>query len=273
MKNWHTRLAIVGSPGKPSWGAQLNSAANFVFVFLGLSGLVLWWPKAWIRRVLRPSLWFNLEARGRARDWNWHNVIGFWSLPMLLVLAGTGVVLSYSWAGNLVFRLAGETPPVQGAPPTPQNPPKPSTTPSALAPTGATPLAPDALLALVQKRHPDFQLITLRFSPPLFAPAANQPPPKNFTVNVKSENAWPPFFANTIVLDAVTGEVKRTDTFADLSAGFRARRWSRLLHSGEALGWFVQFLSGLACLGGCVLVYTGFALAWRRFFARSLPPL
>ena len=25
-------------------------------------------------------------------------------------------------------------------------------------------------------------------------------------------------------------------------------------------------LSGLACLGGCVLVYTGFALAWRRFF-------
>ena len=27
--------------------------------------------------------------------------------------------------------------------------------------------------------------------------------------------------------------------------------------------------AGLACLGGCVLVYTGFALSWRRFFGKG----
>jgi uncharacterized iron-regulated membrane protein len=82
---------------------------------------------------------------------------------------------------------------------------------------------------------------------------------------VTERHPWPPFSVNSLALDPVSGEVKRTDNYATMSAGNRARRWIRLLHSGEALGPFVQFLSGLACLGGCVLVYTGVALAWRRF--------
>jgi uncharacterized iron-regulated membrane protein len=269
MRNWHTRLNIAGSPGNPSLGAQLNSAANFIFVFLGLSGLVLWWPSAWNTRVLRPSLWFNRGARGRARDWNWHNVIGFWSLPLLLLLAGTGVVLSYRWAGDLVFTLAGEKPPAPGA--APAGPPA-ATKPAGPAPTSLTApavLSPDTLLAAAQKQKPDWAMLTLRFAPALMSTPSNQPPPKTFTVVVKSQHPWPPFATDTLTLDAVSGEVKRADTFAALSAGTRARRWIRLLHSGEALGGFVQMLSALACLGGCVLVYTGFALAWRRFFSRA----
>jgi uncharacterized iron-regulated membrane protein len=267
MKAWHTRLNIAGSPGHPSTGAQLNSLANVLFVFLGLSGLILWWPAAWSRRVLRPSLWFNREARGRARDWNWHNVIGFWSLPLILVLAGTGIVLSYRWAGDGVFTLAGETPPTPGPPPAPAARPAAPARPAPRAP--GTVLPPDALLAAAQKARPTWALLTLRFGPPLTARPSGQPAPKTFAVQIKDQHPWPPFFADTLVLDAITGDVTRTDTFAALSTGTRARRWIRLLHSGEALGGFVQLLSGLACLGGCVLVYTGFALAWRRFFPRS----
>lgn len=51
-----------------------------------------------------------------------------------------------------------------------------------------------------------------------------------------------------------------------MNAAQRVRSWTRFLHTGEALGGVGQFLAGLACLGGCVLVYTGFALSWRRFF-------
>lgn len=278
MRSWHTRLNVVAAPRQPNLGAQFNSAANFLFVFLGLSGLVLWWPSAWTARVLRPSLWFNREARGRARDWNWHNVIGFWSLPLLLVLAGTGVVLSYRWAGDLVFTLAGEKPPTQGlAPAIPPAPPRVAPTPPPASAATAVVLTPDALFAAAQKHRAGWALITLRFAPPLSAgPAAKaprngpiQPPPKTFTVLVKDQHPWPPFSVDTLTLDAVTGEVKRTDSFTALSPGTKARRWIRLLHSAEALGGFVQLLSGLACLGGCVLVYTGFALAWRRFLSCS----
>jgi uncharacterized iron-regulated membrane protein len=37
------------------------------------------------------------------------------------------------------------------------------------------------------------------------------------------------------------------------------------LHTGEAFGFFGQTIAGLASLGGCFLVWTGLAMAWRRF--------
>jgi sulfite reductase (NADPH) flavoprotein alpha-component len=43
----------------------------------------------------------------------------------------------------------------------------------------------------------------------------------------------------------------------------------RGLHTGEALGFPGQTVAGLASLGGCFLVWTGFAMAWRRFRYRK----
>jgi uncharacterized iron-regulated membrane protein len=63
--------------------------------------------------------------------------------------------------------------------------------------------------------------------------------------------------------------VLKREGFADLSAGRQLRSWTRFLHTGQALGWGGQFIAGLACLGGCFLVYTGFALSWRRFFGKK----
>jgi uncharacterized iron-regulated membrane protein len=259
MRAWHTRLNFKPGPGNA--GAAINSAANVVFVLLGVTGLVIWWPRLWQWRVLRPSIWF-VGASGKARDWNWHNVIGLWSLPLILLLAGTGVVLSYSWANVLAFRLVGETPPVNLAPPPPLKLGAP--------PAGAAPLSPDAAVAAVQRRFPDWAQVTLRFNPPRPGPAAaSATPPRTITLVVKENSPWPRFNQTTVTLDAYSGETLRTEDYSALSPGLRLRRWIRLLHSGEALGWFVQLLSGLACLGGCVLVYTGFALTWRRFFASA----
>lgn len=264
MRAWHLRLNFKAGPGNA--GATINSAANLLFVFLALSGLVIWWPRIWQWRVLRPSVWFS-GAKGKARDWNWHNVIGIWTLPMILVLAGTGVVLSYKWANNLVFQLAGETPPPNLMPP----PPAPLNL--AVPPVGATPLSTDGAVAAVQKAYPEWSLITLRFNPPRTrAPTAGAKPSRTFTLTVKEKAPWPRFNQLTATLDAYSGDIVRTESYATLSPGMQARRWVRLLHSGEAMGRFVQLLSGLACLGGCVLVYTGFALTWRRFFGGKKAP-
>ncbi|NTV75308.1 MAG: hypothetical protein HGA66_14025, partial [Holophaga sp.] len=47
------------------------------------------------------------------------------------------------------------------------------------------------------------------------------------------------------------------------------RAWMRFLHTGQALGGWGQLVAGLACLGALLLVYTGVALSWRRFFPRG----
>lgn len=43
------------------------------------------------------------------------------------------------------------------------------------------------------------------------------------------------------------------------------RAAARALHTGEAFGFAGQTVAGLASLGGCFLVWTGLAMAWRRF--------
>jgi uncharacterized iron-regulated membrane protein len=272
MRGWHTRLNFKPTPGRPTLGAKLNAAANAGFVLLCLSGLILWWPRAWTARVVRPSLWFVRGARGKARDWNWHNVIGVWTVPVLFIMAATGVVLSYRWAGDLVFRLVGETPPAPIA--RPATPPSPAPALSAsslsLASSGSVvrpnATSVDAELHRIQAQFPAWELITLRFNPPVRGDAMPTPPVSSAIV--RSADQWPPFATTAVTLNPQTGELGKTDTFASLSRGQRIRRWIRLLHTGEALRWPGELVAGVGCVGACVLVWTGLALAWRRFFGR-----
>lgn len=258
MTDWHRWLALEGE--RRPLGKALNGAANLAFVVLCVTGLVLWWPRTW--RGLKGVLVPRLRLSGQARDFNWHNILGFWTLPILVVLTVTAVPISYRWASNLVFRLAGEAPPAQPGPGGMQ-PPPPSLPPST---PGARPLPLEALLARATASAPDWKEVTLRSgggrreSEPQ-APRGPQP----VTAMLREAGSWPRTATTTLFLDPFTGEALRTTRFADLSAGRRLRTWTRFLHTGEALGGWGQALAGLASLGALVLVYTGGALTWRRF--------
>ncbi len=88
-----------------------------MFLFLVLSGIYLWLPKIYVRATLRARVWFNASnSDANTRDFNWHHVFGFWAAIPLVVIISTATVFNYSWANNLVYQLAGEEPPVRGAP-------------------------------------------------------------------------------------------------------------------------------------------------------------
>ncbi|MFA6961220.1 MAG: PepSY-associated TM helix domain-containing protein [Opitutaceae bacterium] len=279
MEDWHRFLARSGD--QRPYGKAVTGACNLAFLFLAISGLWLWWPRAWNRRILRPSLLFT-GAKGKARDWNWHNVVGFWSLPVLIVLTTSGAVISYRWAGNLVYRLAGETPSAQG-------PTAPATDYKIERPEGVKKITYSAALARFQTEFPAWETITLRegLPPRRGAPqptlnADAQPPtpsaqptsparargPQPYSATVRESGRWYVAASTQAVLHPFTGELLDRTGYANQSAGRQARSWLRFLHTGQALGWFGQLIAGLACVGGLVLVYTGFALSWRRFRRR-----
>ncbi len=277
MESWHRTLALTGD--NRELGRALTGACNLSFLFLGLSGLWLWWPKQLKWKHFRPVLWFT-GAAGKARDWNWHNVYGFWFLPVLIVLTLTGVVMSYRWANDLVYTLSGETPP---APQTPGSPPPAQPAFPIERPEGAAKLTFAETLARVQKEFPAWEEITLRegLPPRRGAPAANpgnlssgQPErptgPQPYSATVKETKAWPPFASTQVVLNPFTGNLLNRNGFSDQTTGRQARTWVRQLHTGAALGTPGKLLATLACLAGCVLVWTGFALAWRRWKGRKL---
>ncbi|MDP2391247.1 MAG: PepSY domain-containing protein, partial [Acidobacteriota bacterium] len=71
----------------------------------------------------------------------------------------------------------------------------------------------------------------------------------------------------TLTIDRVTSDIAKAETFADLSAGRRARSWLRFAHTGEFYGLAGQTIAGIVSGGSVVLVYTGLALACRRFMS------
>jgi uncharacterized iron-regulated membrane protein len=88
------------------------------------------------------------------------------------------------------------------------------------------------------------------------------------TFSIREQDAWPLFATKQVSLNPFTGEVAKQEGYADYNSGRKLRTWLRFLHTGEAFGWLGQLIAAIASFGGSVLVYTGFALAWRRFFPR-----
>jgi uncharacterized iron-regulated membrane protein len=234
-------------------------------------------PRTWSWRGVRAIAVFNWRLVGKPRDFNWHNAIGLWSAPILIILTLTALPMSFRWANDFVYQLAGESAPAQGSAAS-VGPAIEITKPA----DDPRPLTQDALLAITQARLPDWEEITFRLSSPRnrenaapqsaglhTAPERRLNGPQPAVITVKTSGAWPRTATTTLTLNPFTGDILRTEAFGDQTAGRRLRMWTRFLHTGEALGWPGQLLAGLVTLGGCFLVYTGFALSWRRFLRRS----
>ncbi|MFN7976567.1 MAG: PepSY-associated TM helix domain-containing protein [Vicinamibacterales bacterium] len=251
MTDWHRWLAFDGA--RRALGRSVTGVANLVFLFVVLSGLYLWIPRTPTWPLLRRTLWFRGGLPPKARHFNWHNVIGVWSaLPLALLVTGA-LPISFGWAGDLVFRLAGEAPPVRGG-----------TRPAAVAvgdrpgrgaalSTAGVDDAVAAAVALV----PGWRTASVRLS------ALDQP----LTVVVDAGYGGQPQYRTTFTIDRATARIVQRERFDDLSAGRRWRSWLRFVHTGEYYGLAGQTLAGLVSAGGAVLVYTGVALSLRRFGA------
>src|SRR6185312_12849638 len=73
-----------------------------------------WLPRKWSWRNVKATLLFRGGLSGRARDFNWPNVIGIWCAVQLFLIVLSGVVMSYPWANNLSYRLTGSESPAPG---------------------------------------------------------------------------------------------------------------------------------------------------------------
>ncbi len=242
MLMWHRWLGREGA-SQPV-GKAIIGAGNLIFLFLVVSGIFLWCPKRWTLSGLRLITLFQRRLKGRGRDWNWHNVLGFWSAIPLLFIVASGVVMSYPWANALVFKLAGES-----APPAGGQPPK-STAAGNLAGVGAA-------LAAVKSANPDWKTIQLQL-----------PPGKIASFAVSDSHRGRPDRRRQVTVDLATSQILKTEGMEVQTTGRQARTWLRWIHTGEAGGLAGQTIAGLASAAAAVLVWTGFALSCRRFFKR-----
>jgi uncharacterized iron-regulated membrane protein len=253
MTDWHRWLGFAGK--SRGIGRMLTGASNAVFLFLSITGLYLWWPQKWTSGILRALAWFRFGLNGKARDSNWHYVFGFWCIIPLIFIVMSGVVISYSWASDLVFKLAGEEPPKSGLRRMPSGRPGmgighngPSLQVEGL----------DELLESVQKKSENWR--TLGFQPPTIGD-------KTAVFTVDTGSGIKPQLRSTVTLDTASGQIIRSEKFEDMGPGLRARLWLRFVHTGEYYGFTGQTIAGIASAAGGILVWTGLALTFRRYIS------
>ena len=235
-------------------GRAFTGGANLAFLFLVLSGCFLWWPRRWTRAAFRNVTLFRRGLSGKARDFNWHHVIGLWSALPLAVVVLSGVVISYPWASDLVYRSVGEVPPPRAARPGGSG--ERGAAPSDAG--GAHPTVDDRLLSRARARLAGWRSITL----PLTGATDSA-----LTFTLDRGTGGQPQARAQLTLERATGREVKWEPFGAGTPGRRLRSVLRFAHTGEVLGLPGQTVAGLVSLGAAVLVWTGLALAWRRFRA------
>ena len=250
---WHRWFALEGQ--YRIIGRTVVAVANLGFLFLLVSGVYLWWPSTGTRAAWRRALWFRRGLGGRARDFNWHNVIGFWSAVPLVIIAFSGATISYQWAADLVHRLAGDTPPFQQSPR-----PRASDArddPPVTADQAARLTGLQALVTRAGAEAPEWRTITIDLPASIHAPVV---------VAVDRGNGRQPSKSEDLLFDRATGELVERAGYPTFTRGFKFRRWLRYAHTGEVYGVIGQSIAGVVSLGVAVMVWTGIAMSWRRFF-------
>jgi uncharacterized iron-regulated membrane protein len=284
VTDWHRWLARSGE-GRDR-GKMITGAANLGFLFLVLSGLYLWFPRNLNWGAFRSVLFFRRGLRAKARDFNWHHVIGFWSFVPLAVIVASAAVISYPWASNLVYRLAGEEPPAPSGPAAGAGGAQASRGgPGAAGERGvagerggAGERGPrgegregqggaadenllagvDPLVAAARGKVDGWRTISMTMPKSADAPVV---------FNIDRGTGGQPQKRASLTLDRATGAEVKWEPFAAGTTGRKARSILRFAHTGEVLGIVGQTIAGLVSLGAAVLVWTGLALSLRRLSA------
>jgi uncharacterized iron-regulated membrane protein len=289
---WHRWIAVEGE-GRPLARA-ITGWSNAIFLFIVASGFYLWFPRKWGWQRVKPVVLFSARLRGKARDFNWHNVIGLWSAVPLFIVVLTAMPISFPWANALVYRAVGEEPPQQGgrgggreggaaanarggegggragraageggerAGGGAREGRERGRTGEGREQQAEEPLSLaglDALWSVAERQVPGWRTINLRI------PASERAP---VVFAIDKGDGGQPQHRSTLTLDRASAAVVSYEAFSDQSLGRRLRSISRFAHTGEVLGLPGQTIAGLVTAGSVVLVWTGIALTLRRFRA------
>lgn len=111
IEEGHFHLWFPEKIGEPivGWG-------TFIFFILLLTGIVLWWPKRWNKKGRDQSFKVKWKAKFKRVNYDLHNVLGFYSLILAILMAITALIMSFAWfSDGFYWVTGGEGKPYKGS--------------------------------------------------------------------------------------------------------------------------------------------------------------
>lgn len=98
-----------------TYGQTITGWSTFIFVIMLITGIIMWWPKN--KAARKQRVWFQWKdtTKWRRKNYDLHNILGFYVATIAVIVAFTGMVWAFTWFQAIVY-VAGSgsiTPPAQ----------------------------------------------------------------------------------------------------------------------------------------------------------------
>lgn len=236
----------LGEPGR-----MVISSATLIFLIMMITGLVLWWPKN--KSSAKQRFWFKWKptTQWKRKNYDLHNILGFYMMWIAIFLATTGLVMGFQWFSNSVYFITsgGKKMPSEEHP----------VSDSTLAKANNKYLMVNVVWAALMKQKKDDNKVGLVF------PHA----PSDVLEGYVNHNLDSYFNADFYHYDQYTGrELRATGVFAgkfkDARLSDKVMRMNYDIHVGAVLGLPGKLLAFFGSIIAASLPITGFLIWYGR---------
>ncbi|MFC5271170.1 PepSY-associated TM helix domain-containing protein [Adhaeribacter terreus] len=221
-------------------GKFITGVSTFIFLFILLTGIILWWPKNQI--ILKQRLRFKWDGGWKRMNHDLHIVLGFYSAIFLFAFAFTGLAWSFKWFNDAIYVVTNSE----------NKKPEP---PKSVLTENAKTVSFDQAFAAVKTLEPDAQFYNLNAPKEVdgvFSASALPLEP----VHEKATNQY--FF------DQYSGKLLEKNLYADKNLGQRVRATFYPVHVGSIGGLPGRIIAFLACIAGVTFPVSGLILWLNR---------
>lgn len=232
----HWSLLLSNEIGQPIVGI-----ATIIFIISLLTGLILWKPKN--KSAARQRYWFRWKSttKWRRKNYDLHNITGFYAMVFMLIIGLTGLVWAFSWFDDSVQWLANAGRTYESPPPVFSD-----------TSGSKSDLPIDIIFANVSLRHKDAEAYHIYL-----------PVSKQGVINVLIKTQ--PVYDNvTEQYDQYNGKLLKSHEFSEKNIGEALRSLNYDIHTGSILGIAGKVLAFFASLIAASLPVSGFLIWWGR---------
>lgn len=246
------------------WGKVIVGTSTLMFIFVLISGVVIWWPRT--KKALKNSLKIATRKGWRRFWYDLHIAGGMYTLLFLLAMALTGLTWSFQWYRTGFYKAFGvEVQPSMGHGNAAANASARSTKPEGKGDGEGRGNRPERGGEGRSDRAERKSSPYTHWDEVYRQLAEANPEYKQISVSDGSASVAVSRFGNQRATDRYkfnprTGEITETTLYKDLENSGKIRGWIYSVHVGSWGGMLTRILSFIAALIGASLPLTGYYL-------------
>lgn len=235
---------------KQSWGTYVVGIPVLIFVFMLISGIILWWPKNKAARKQRFSFKWKNVKNWKRKNYDLHNVLGFYASVFALIFSITGLFYAFLFVqSSIYFIFSG------GKTAYPDFSSITTKAPIEMRTEGTL----DKISNTVKAKYPD----SYNFSIDLGHEHMDDHEHPNFEVYVK-HLSYSYHKSSSLIFDENSGELLHTHDMKDKNFGEKTVGANYDIHVGSILGLPTKIIAFIVSLICASLPVTGFMIWWGR---------